>query len=382
MQTSFPFGAFVPGNDSGWESVYFLMRSSLTGRHTLFAVVFCLLMPLAPLLAQTAATPQPVDTLRLSLAQAVTMAQRQSDEVGVADAQVSVADALYGAARANMLPQLRFSGAYLHTFESARGQAVGAQFNQPNTYTGNLNLSQTLFQGGRLRSATRAADDQRQAARFDATETTALITVQVQRAYLQALFADRLVQLQERNLALATSRVTQVEQFEKAGRAARYDVLRARVERSNIEPQVIQSRSDRDLALLDLKRLLNLPVTQPLALSTQVDPSVAAARLADLVDTAMVAERAAVRSAELNLAARRMGVSVARADYFPTFTAFFQSGYQAFPPAGQGFPTSRGHSARSSAPLDPPRPDARTAASSPIGRRVSMCRCRCSMASA
>src|SRR4051812_25202116 len=69
------------------------------------------------------------DTLRLSVDDAVTIALRQSDEVGVAAAQVDVADAQFGAARANALPQLRINSAYLHTYQSARGQAVGAQFN-------------------------------------------------------------------------------------------------------------------------------------------------------------------------------------------------------------------------------------------------------------
>ena len=61
--------------------------------------------------------------LHLSVNDAVAIGLRQSDEIGVAAAQVDVAEAQYGAARANVLPQLRFNGAYLHVYESARGQA-------------------------------------------------------------------------------------------------------------------------------------------------------------------------------------------------------------------------------------------------------------------
>lgn len=267
---------------------------------------------------------------------------RQSDEVGISAAQVDVADALYGGARANLLPQLRLNTSYLHVYESARGQAVGTQFNQPNTYTGNLNLSQTLFQGGRLISATRAADELRKAARFDEREQRSQLTLQVERAYLQVLFADRIAELQDRNLALASSRLTQVEQFERAGRAARYDVLRSRVERANIEPLAIQAHNDLELALLELKRLLNVPVEQPVALVTKVDSASAAGLLATIADTNVIADRASVRSAELNLAAKRLGVAVARADFYPTISVFLQSGYQAFPALGQGFPRSTG----------------------------------------
>jgi outer membrane protein TolC len=186
----------------------------------------------------------------------------------------------------------------------------------------------------------RAGREVRQAAREDESEQRANVTMQVQRAYLQGLFTARIAQLQENNLALATSRVTQLEQLQTAGQAARYDVLRARVERANIEPLVIQARNDRELALLDLKRLLNVPVEQPLTLVTQIDPS-AAAQLAQM-DTTGSPARAVVRSAEMNLAARRLGVTIARADYFPQLALTFQTGYSAFPPIGYGIPRSRG----------------------------------------
>ena len=296
-----------------------------------------------PVLPAQQSMPAPTsDTLRLSLGDAVAIAMRQSDEVGIATTQVDLADAVYGVARANLLPQLRLSSSYLHVYESARGQAVGSQFNQPNTYTGNLNLSQTVFQGGRLVSSTRAADRLRQAARFDDREQRSLLTLQVERSYLQVLFAGRIAELQERNLALAASRLTQVEQFERAGRAARYDVLRSRVERANIEPLAIQAHSDRELALLDLKRLLNVPVEQPLALVSHIDSASATALLVAVADTLPGVDRASVRSAELNVAAKRLGVAVARADYFPTIAVFVQSGYQAFPALGQGLPRTSG----------------------------------------
>ena len=278
----------------------------------------------------------------MSLGDAVSIAMRQSDEVGISAAQVDVADALYGGARASLLPQLRLSTSYLHVYESARGQAVGTLFNQPNTYTGNLNLSQTLFQGGRLISATRAANEIRKAARFDEREQRSQLTLQVERSYLQVLFADRIAELQDRNLGLASSRLTQVEQFERAGRAARYDVLRSRVERANIEPLAIQAHNDLELALLELKRLLNVPVAQPIALVTRIDSASAIALLAAVADTSAIADRASVRSAELNVAAKRLGVTVARADFYPTISVFIQSGYQAFPAIGQGVPRSTG----------------------------------------
>lgn len=331
------------GNVCSAAAVYSSMLfSRYFSRRLARACAFVVLVIHPAARAQSPSGIRSSDTLRLSLGDAVSIAMRQSDELGIAAAQVDVADALYGSARANILPQLRFSSSYLHVYQSARGQAVGSVFNQPNTYTTNVNLSQTLFQGGRLVSATRAADDMRQAARFDEREQRAQLTLTVERAYLQALYNGRIAVLQERNLALASSRLTQVEQFERAGRAARYDVLRSRVERANIEPLAIQARSDLELALVELKRVLNVPVEQPISLVTRIDSASAAALLAAIDDTSGVPDRAVIRSAELNLASKRLGVSVARADFYPAVSAFFQSGYQAFPAIGQGVPGTFG----------------------------------------
>ena len=302
-------------------------------------VALALLIASRPLPAQTPA--RSTDTLRLSLDQAVTMGLRQSDEVGLANAQIDVADAQYANARANALPQLRFNGAYTHVYQSARGQAVGALFNQPNTYTFNTNLSQTVFQGGRLLAGIRAGNDVRQSAREDEQEQRATVTMQVQRAYLQGLYTARIAELQDSNLTVASNRVAQLEQLQRAGQAARYDVLRVRVERANLEPLVIAARNDRELALLDVKRLLNVPVDQPLALVTHIDSASAASLLAR-IDTTGTPDRAAIRSAELNVSARRLGVTVARADYYPTLAFVFQTGFSAFPPIGYGIPRSRG----------------------------------------
>lgn len=73
-----------------------------------------------------------------------------------------------------------------------------------------------MFQGGRLYNTARATSNLAQVSRLDAQEPRALFSVQVQRAYLSALLAHRLVELQETNLQLATTRLAQVQQFQAA----------------------------------------------------------------------------------------------------------------------------------------------------------------------
>ncbi len=287
---------------------------------------------------------QKQDTLRLTIKSAVEQALTTSDEVRITQAQVDLADAQVTAARAAGIPQARLTSTYTHAYENARANAVGSVFNQPNTYNTSLNLSQAIFQGGRIMAGKRVAESTREAVRYDQRETRARVSVDAQRAYLQALYTQQVAALQDTNLAIATRRLAQVEQLEKAGRAARYDVLRARVARSGIEPLVIQARNDREIALIDLKRLLNIPVSQPVALATRLDATAVRTTLAALVDSAGAPDRASIHSAELTVRAREDAIRIARADYFPTLSVSLQSGYQAFPPLGMGFPAKLGQS--------------------------------------
>jgi outer membrane protein TolC len=299
----------------------------------------------APVAAQSSVVPvAPAgDTVTLSLPDAVERARRSSDEVRLAQAQVDVAEAQFTTARAGALPQLRLNANYTHVLENARAAIVGQLFNQPYTYNTNLNLSWQVFQGGRAVSAWRAASQLRQSARLDEREQREALTLQVQGAYLRALTARRLADIQGRNLQLSSDRVAQTEQQQAAGRAARYDVLRVRVERANLEPLALQAASDAEIALLDLKRLLNVPIGQPLRLTTDVQQGDVEifARQASLIDSLEAPDRAAVRAAQLDRDARRLGIRVARADLLPTVTLFAQVGYLALPGNG-AFPTRLG----------------------------------------
>lgn len=287
-----------------------------------------------------AASASTADSVALSLPDALSRALRTGDEARAAAAQIDVTDAQVTIARAAGLPQLRINANQSHVFESARAAAVGSIFNQPNTYTANATLTQPLFQGGRVIAGARAASQLRSASRLDETEVLAQVSLDVQRAYLQALFAGTLAEIQDTAYALAGERLTQAQQFEKAGRASRYDVLRAGVERANLEPAVIQARSDVVLALVELRRLINAPAGQPIKLTTRLDEAAVLNWVAQLKTDNAMANRAAVKSAELMSGARHAGVSVARADLLPTVSISGVFGGQAFPQSG--FPTSTG----------------------------------------
>jgi outer membrane protein len=299
------------------------------------------------LLLGSLATPvvgvsQATDTLRLSLGDAVTRALRESDEVRLVAAQLQVTEAQVTSARAAGLPTLQFTGGYTQVERNARATVVGQLFNQPYTYTTNFNISQPIFQGGRIFAGARAANDVRQAARYDLEETRAFMSVNIQRAYLQVLLNQQLADIQARNVQLADERLALVQRLEGAGRAARYEVLRARVERANLEPGLIQARSNVELAMIELLRLLNVPASRTVVLTSELDTAAVRTLARSIAsDSSRPPVRASLRSAQFAVDARHEGVRIARADFLPTINAFFRTGFLALP-ANPGFPTRWG----------------------------------------
>jgi outer membrane protein TolC len=306
---------------------------------------FFFLAFLIPFAVPRHAGAQRADTVRLAISDAVTRALRESDEIRIAGAQVDVTDAQFVQARAAALPQARLTTNYQQVTKNARAAIVSSLFGQSYTYTANLNISQPLFQGGRLWAATRAAGDVRGASRLTLSETRSRLTLDAQRVYLEASLARELVEIQERNVELADQRLAQVEKLLGAGRASRYDVLKARVERTNLEPGLQQARSDRVLADIALRQLLNLPVDAPIALTTVIDTAaLRTAVRAVAADSGGAVVRPLLRAAQLTLDSRREAVRIARADFLPTLNVFFNAGYTALP-GSAGFPLRFGRTA-------------------------------------
>ncbi len=292
------------------------------------------------------------DTVRLSLVEALSRVLRESDEMTIGQAQLDVTEAQVTQARAAGLPALNLRSNYTQVTRNARATIVGQIFGQNYNYTTTLALTQPLFQGGRILAGMRAASDSRRASHSNLEETRARLTLETEQVYLGAILARELARIQESNAELADARVRQVTQLEIAGRASRYDVLKARVSRANLEPALLQARSNVELADIGIRQLLNLPSDAPLLLTTGVDTAALHQSVAAIVKDVRSGQvdRASIRAAEATLAARHEGVRMARAEFLPTISAFFNNGLTALP-SSSGFPTVWG---RTSAEYCPP----------------------------
>jgi len=328
-------------------------------------------VPAAMLLAApAAASGQTADTLCLSLTQAVERALGKSEEIATARARVSQADARVTQATAASLPQLTatltynraiysqfsalagFAGADTNSIPSAfdqtlparvrydtlssllmadfmAGLAKGLPFGRANTYVSLVQVSQPLFAGGRISAARDMARRAQAASEHQLAETEADMVLQVRVAYLNVVLAQRLRAIAVDARRIAAEHLDQVELFRQAGTASQFDLLRARVDLENREPGVVLAENLARVAMLELKRLTNLPTDAPVTLTSTFDTQPVEVDEGTLAN--LIAERPALLAAQEMVALRRAGLKSARGDWFPTLAAQANLAFYAYP---------------------------------------------------
>jgi outer membrane protein TolC len=101
------------------------------------------------------------------------------------------------------------------------------------------------------------------------------------------------------------------------------------VDAANQSPIVVAAQNERDLALLALKRLVNVPADVPLVLTTRLAGEDATMPVL-AADTLGAPERASVRAAEATVRVWEQAVTAARADRWPSLTVGATFSHQAF----------------------------------------------------
>ncbi len=157
------------------------------------------------------------------------------------------------------------------------------------------------------------------------------VALEVERAYLEAAYALRVLEISRAGLEQSRAHLAQVALYQSQGSRSEYDLIRAQVDAANQEPPVVSARNASELAMLDLRRLVNLPLDQPLSLVT---PLAFEDGLVPVVEDASddPAARAALIRADADVEGRRELLRVERAARWPQLVLSSTLSQQAFPP--------------------------------------------------
>jgi outer membrane protein len=250
-----------------------------------------------PAAAWAQAQPTPAPSLpagALTLAQVLQVAEARSEAVAIAEVALARNAGDQVRARAALFPQLSASATYdrslANEFQgvfddidfggsddgSGSGDDSGFEdlpFGRANTWRASLSFTQNLYSGGRIGAQRQLATLGRTSAEQAVVSARAQLRFDVTQAYYDALLSERLVTIAQATLDQAGATLQQTQAGFDAGAQPEFEVLRARVSRDSQTPLLIRQRSNRDVAMLRLKQLLELPADYDLRLADDLgDP--------------------------------------------------------------------------------------------------------------
>lgn len=265
-----------------------------------------------------------------------------SYSLAAAGAGIDAARANVTVARSGYLPQITITASYLHTIESEYdalfanagtsnmlGGFEALPFGRDHTWRAGIDAQQLIWDGGKVGASVKSARAGVRIAKLDESSRRAVIVLTIADAYASAVLADKLVGIGEASLALAEKTLEQAKLGFEQGSTAEFDVVRAEVTRDTQRTAVLRTKASRDLAMLRVKRLLQLPLAAQVELTTELTGDVAP--LATGIANVAPKEQYAVARARATVTARDADVRAASSTWFPQISAFTSYGRVDYP---------------------------------------------------
>ena len=263
-------------------------------------------------------------TGELPLQRAVEVACLCSKEIQVALQERARAEGKLQQGLSAALPSLTAYMSYYRLDEATGGTVTTAgttlSAGDKNSYSQGFVLRQPLFHGGAISAAIRSAHI------FDVMADEAIraavekVIGEVARAYLDVQLSQKLSELSRNALLSAQTQLDSETRMKESGLATQFDVLRAQVEVSNIEANLIQQQNRTSLALLSLFRLMGVSQHSNVVLTTPLSYVETAPDLDEVVAAAFD-RRPDLYQAEFEIMMQREDLRTTRSRYFPTVDA-------------------------------------------------------------
>ncbi len=266
-------------------------------------------------------------TRPLSLADALNTALAQNATILKAKSDLEASHGVVVQTRAVALPQLVASGQYKDTDPHAiEGYPFGSGVPHQNWNSG-LQIVQSIYEGGKLRAALKAATATKQQAIAQYNTSVADTLLSVRLAYYDVLLAAQQITVHEASVKLLQKELDDQQRRFAAGTVPHFNVLRAEVSVANERPNLIRARNQYRIAKNNLANLLgyNLPrdvwENIPLNLTDGFDDAPWKVILPDAIQEAL-SRRSELVVLRKQVELQQLNVVNAKSGYKPTVQLF------------------------------------------------------------
>lgn len=203
------------------------------------------------------------ETRTISLDEAVELGIKNSKNLKLDAAKIEETAAQLVEAKNNQLPGLKLGASYLHLFspnvDLKTGNSPAANVKVNNVIYGSANLSYPIYAGGRIKYGIQSAEYLIEASKLNAENDKNAIAYNISQAYNNLFKASQIIKVLEENLAASKKRDETFLKLENNGLMARNDRLKAQLQTSNIELQLLDANNNYSIANINMDLLLGLP---------------------------------------------------------------------------------------------------------------------------
>jgi outer membrane protein len=268
----------------------------------------------------------------LSLLQCLNLALQQNASILKAKNDLEAAHGVVVQTRAVALPQLTATGQYKYTDPNAIENFPGFAASPNQNWNAGIQLLQSIYEGGKMVAAIRAAGATKQQALAQYQTAVADTLLSVRLAYYDTLLAAQQITVHEASVNLLQKELEDQQHRLDAGTVPKFNVLRAEVAVANERPNLIQAKNNYRVAKNNLSNLLGYDLPRdiwedvPLNLSDALDTAPFEVNLPDAIQQALTkrSELLALRKTE---ELQQLNVTSAKSGYKPTVSLFAGYGW-------------------------------------------------------
>lgn len=252
--------------------------------------------------------------------------QLQQSRISLEESEVEVKSA-----RAALFPSLSFSSGHNVTnrpYQENSNTVSGTEIissNNKTTYNGNygLNAQWTIWNGNKKQNTLKQQKGNRDIAELNVAETENLLQEQITQAFIQILYAEESVKINESTLEVSQANYNRGVELLKAGSISKVDLAQLEAQVSSDRYQVITAQNSLRDYKLQLKQLLELDGTEEMVLElpqlNDEDVLVPLPEQTEVYRQALLL-RPEIQSGKLAVDNSKLGISIAKSGYYPTLS--------------------------------------------------------------
>jgi len=308
----------------------------LLGKYkSLLFFLLCILFSAPVLLPQA----EDDSVITLTLDKAIELALKNNYDIRLARKDIDRATAQIEEAYSNVWPSINGRADYTRNIKS---QVLFIPPNSPfnpssttqtislgaaNSFNLMVTLNQTIFDMS-VNTAIRMAGDYYNYYKYSAQSTEDDIIFMVKQAFYTVLLTKQLIDVSTKSYEVAKANFDNVKSQYNQGASSEYDFLRAEVRLSNVNPLLIQSKNNYEMAKDNLKNLLAINLDENIEVEGNFELGEADSVLINQPAEDLLQKNPMLIALEFQSSVLERNISLQRSGYYPSLSGFANYNWQ------------------------------------------------------